>query len=285
MSDMKYLIITADDYGMCQSVNRATDACMSEGIVTSTNVMTNMDFAHEAKKLRSEFPNVSVGVHFTLTAGKSVLPAEKVSSLLESDGTFHSYKRFRELYKQGKIKNEEILAEITAQYEKFLDICGKPDYWNTHQNVHVAFGLFDLFSKKAMEFGIDKMRSHQRIYVKPSGKSTMTLKWRILNPIKTVIINHWQNNQNSHNMKSTQGLIVCLNSDDRLNSKYMFANISWDGKSFGELVVHPADDVDCVYFGQITDKRIKEYKQFTDKNLKNILKENNIELINFDRIV
>ena len=285
MSDKKCLIITADDYGMAESVNRATDACMKEGIVTSTNVMTNMEYADEAKKLRTEFPNVSVGLHLTLTAGKSVLPAEKVKTLLEEDGTFHSYKRFRELYKKGKISNEEILAEIKAQYDKFIGICGKPDYWNTHQNVHVAFGLFDLFAKTALDFGITKMRSHQRIYVNPSTKNTMSLKWRILNPVKTVILNNWQSNQKKHGMKSPQGIIVCLNANDRLNSKYLFSNINWGEKKFGELVIHPADAADCKYFGQITDKRIAEYKQFTDKELKNILDSNDIELINFDGIV
>lgn len=41
------LIITADDYGMCQSVNRAIDECIKAKVVLSTNVMTNMEYAGE----------------------------------------------------------------------------------------------------------------------------------------------------------------------------------------------------------------------------------------------
>lgn len=36
---MKYYIITADDYGMCDVVNKAIDDCMSAGLVTTTNVI------------------------------------------------------------------------------------------------------------------------------------------------------------------------------------------------------------------------------------------------------
>lgn len=42
---MHKLIITADDYGMCESVNRAVEACAAAGAVLSTNVMSNMDHA------------------------------------------------------------------------------------------------------------------------------------------------------------------------------------------------------------------------------------------------
>ena len=56
---MKKLIITADDYGMSRAVNDAIDAGIAAGLITSTNVMTNMPLYKEAIKLK-ENSNISV---------------------------------------------------------------------------------------------------------------------------------------------------------------------------------------------------------------------------------
>ena len=72
---MKKIIITADDYGMSKGVNEAIDAGIEAGLITSTNVMTNMEYYKEAKKLREK--DVSVGIHWTISAGYPVLnPSE-----------------------------------------------------------------------------------------------------------------------------------------------------------------------------------------------------------------
>ena len=36
------LIITADDYGLCEQVNQAIEECLSAGTVRATCVMANM---------------------------------------------------------------------------------------------------------------------------------------------------------------------------------------------------------------------------------------------------
>ena len=60
----KKLIITADDYGMCDSVNRAIEECIAKKVVLSTNVMTNMECAADAATLREKYPYVSIGIHY-----------------------------------------------------------------------------------------------------------------------------------------------------------------------------------------------------------------------------
>lgn len=89
------LIITADDYGMCDSVNRAIDACAEARVVLSTNVMANMDKAEEAFDLKKRFPYISVGIHYNFTVGKPLSPADQVRSLIHQDGTFLSYPEIR----------------------------------------------------------------------------------------------------------------------------------------------------------------------------------------------
>lgn len=280
---MKKLIITADDYGMCEAVNKAIEECVKSEIVLSTNVMTNMSCCEEAAHLKDKFPLLSVGVHFNFTAGTPLSSADKVSSLIDSDGKFLSYNKIREACKNNKYKYEHIITEMTAQYKRYLEICGEPEYWNTHQNVHVYPDLYPVFRDAAIEFGINKMRSHQRIFVPAStGKSDKSLKWTLTNPIKCRMLDSWQKKSRQLGVISPDGILVRMNETDKLNLPYLLKNIRWKGNNVAELIIHPSVTPDCEYFGGITDGRVKEYKTFSDLSVKKIAEENGIKLVNFN---
>lgn len=279
---MKKLIITADDYGMSRAVNNAIDAGISAGLITSTNVMTNMPLYKEAVKLK-ENPNISVGLHWVLACGKPVLSREEIPTLVAENGEFYPYPEFRSRLRKKQISFDEIKKELVAQYNLYFDLMGQPDYWNTHQNTHVDFGIYRLFVDTAAELGINKMRSHQRIYVKRSDNTQkMPLTWRILEPVKSKMLDVWQNNAHKKGMSSPDGLIVCLNNSDINKLEYLFANISWKNKNVGEYVIHPAYKNDSPYFGKIVEQRIKEYEMFTSSETLNTIINNDIKLVSYD---
>lgn len=275
---MKKLIITADDYGMSRAVNDAIDAGIAAGLITSTNVMTNMPFYKEAVKLK-EIPDISVGIHWVLACGTPVLSPDEIPSLVAENGEFYQYADFRKRLRSKQISFADIKKELIAQYNLYYELMGQPVYWNTHQNTHVDFGIYRLFVDTATELGINKMRSHQRIYVKPSEASQMlSLKWRLAEPIKSKILDIWQNNAHKKGISSPDGLIVCLNKSDTNDPEYLFANISWKDKNIGEYVIHPATENDSPYFGRIVEQRIREYEMFTSNNTKEIIERANIKL-------
>lgn len=150
---MKKVIITADDFGMSKAVNTAIEEGIKARLITSTNVMMNMPFSDEAVKLRSISNDVSMGIHWTLSCGKPVSDPRRVSSLVDADGNFFSYSDFRNRLRKGKIKKEEVCVELTSQYEKYKALLGVPDYWNSHQNVHVDFGIYNWFVDTALKLG------------------------------------------------------------------------------------------------------------------------------------
>lgn len=278
---MKKLIITADDYGMSRAVNDAIDAGIDAGLITATNVMTNMPFYKEAIKLKNK-SGVSIGIHWVLACGKPVLPACEIPSLVTETGEFYQYSEFRRRLRRGQLLFTDIKKELIAQYNLYYEILGKPDYWNTHQNTHVDFGIYRLFVDTAVELGISKMRSHQRIYVKGSTSSQkMPLKWRLVEPVKAAMLNNWQSNAHKKGISSPDGLIVCLNGNDINNPEYVFSHIGWGEKRIGEYVIHPATKNDSPYFGRIVDQRIKEYNMFTSAEMLNIIKSNGIELVSY----
>lgn len=277
---MKKMIVTADDYGMSRCVNDAIDAGIACGLITSTNVMTNMEYYHEAEKLRAS--GVSVGIHWTISAGKPVLEPWQIKSLVDNNGSFFSYPEFRKRYRKRLISDTDIIKELKAQYNRFVSVCGEPDYWNTHQNTHVDFKIYRLFVDTARDLGIHKMRSHQRIYVPRSDNSQRkSLVWRMAEPIKSRLLNVWQRNAHRKGISSPDGRIVCLNKLDVNNMEYTFSNIQWKHNKVGEYVIHPATADDSPYFGSIVEQRITEWKQFTAEETKRILQENQIELVNF----
>lgn len=280
---MKKLIITADDYGMCADVNKAIESCVAAGVVLSTNVMTNMSCCGDAAHLKDKFPELSVGVHFNFTVGAPLSPADKVSSLIDADGNFLSYNQIREAGKNKQYNHEQVRTEMIAQYKRYLEICGEADYWNTHQNVHVYPDLYPVFRDVSIELGINKMRSHQRIFVPSSnGKSDKSFKWTITNPVKCVMLNGWQKKSAKLGVKSPDGILVRMNDADKLDLPYLLKNIKWKNNNIAELIIHPSVTPDCEYFGGITEGRVKEYKVFSDVAIKKISEENGIELSNFD---
>ncbi|MDD4774004.1 MAG: ChbG/HpnK family deacetylase, partial [Eubacteriales bacterium] len=224
----KQIIITADDYGMTEPVNIAIREGIEAGLITAANVMVNMDACDEIADLKSEFPSVSIGIHWNLTAGKPISDRTEIKTLTDSDGNFYTYPTFRKRYRQNLIKNTDITAELDAQYNKFYTLCGKPDYWNTHQNIHMDFRIFGLFVKNAAGLGILKMRNHQRIYVPPkNGRQTQSYIWRLSEPAKTFIIAGWMRFAAKHNMRYPDGMILNLNAQDIDDIAYTMKNLVW----------------------------------------------------------
>ncbi len=280
---MKKMIITADDYGMSRGVNDAIDEGIAKGLITSTNVMTNMEFYTEASKLRDT--DVSVGLHWTISAGKPVCKPEEIPSLVDENGNFFKYSEFRGKYRKGEIKDEDIVKELKAQYKRFKEVCGEPDYWNTHQNTHVDFKIFKLFVLVAKELNIRKMRSHQRVYVPASaGNGTMPLVWRIIEPIKRQILKSWMNIARKNGMTSPYGVVIALRKEDLEKPEYVFSNIQQSDDIVSEYVIHPSTVLDSNFFGSLSDSRIVEYKQFTSDKQANIFNKNDFVLINFENI-
>ena len=278
------LIITADDYGMSNAVNRAIDEGIERGLITATNVMTNMPCFKEAKRI-TDNPEISVGMHWNLTCGMSVLPPKDIPTLVSSKGEFFDYPEFRTRYRKGVIKWDDIEKELVAQYELYQTYVGEADYWNTHQNTHVDFDIYKRFVLLAKRLGISRMRSHQRLYVKgDQNKEKMPLKWRVIEPVKARILNAWQGNAHKKGMASPDGLVVCLDKADVYNLEYTFNHIDWKNKSCAEYVIHPAIENDSPYFGEIVDRRIWEYNAFTAEDTKRILDDAGITLIDYKRI-
>ena len=129
------------------------------------------------------------------------------------------------------------------------------------------------------------MRSHQRIYVeRTAADGNRSLKWRIMEPAKSKMLDCWQNRAHEKGIASPDGLIVWLGKLGNEKIERIFSHIQWSNHQVGEYVIHPATENDSPYFGKIVDQRIEEYKLFTSEGTRKILKLADIQLVNYNAV-
>jgi chitin disaccharide deacetylase len=138
-ANQRFLIVTADDYGMGPETSRGILDLGEQGLVTGTVLLVNAPHAEAGVRLwRQRGMPVELGWHPCLTLDGPVLPPEKVPSLVDPHGKFRPLGGFlRRLY-LGKIQANEIEAELRAQYERFCDLLGRPpSVVNAHHHVQI----------------------------------------------------------------------------------------------------------------------------------------------------
>jgi predicted glycoside hydrolase/deacetylase ChbG (UPF0249 family) len=281
---MKKLIITADDYGMCKSTNEAIDACLAAGTVHATCVMMNMPEFNDMTSLRSRFPWVSKGIHWTLTQGFPVLPAAQIPSLIGKNGEFHAKSQFKRRWLTKQIRESEITAELRAQFQRFFDIAGVPAFWCTHQDIHIFPGLFRTCVTLGVELGIPAMRSHRRVIV---SRNYTPMEYNIRHPafwLKSRIVAQWSGWAERLGMCMPDGQIQLRGYNMSLPEvEHALTHMQWPtARDIVELTVHPATVIDEKLFSALRNSRLHEYEVFGNPALKEFLNSNEIELVGYD---
>ena len=145
----KYLIINADDYGMCHSANMAVADLFGKGGITSATIMTPCSWAKEAGKWAAEHPEYAVGVHLTFTSewGNyrwSPLAQGDTSSLRDREGFM--YYESDEFEKNCDV--DQVEKEIRAQIERFKSFGVTPSHIDNHMGslYGIETGRFELLN-------------------------------------------------------------------------------------------------------------------------------------------
>jgi predicted glycoside hydrolase/deacetylase ChbG (UPF0249 family) len=162
-------VVNADDFGLTPEVNRGILAAHAGGIVTSTSVMTNMPWYEAAADAARDYPELGIGLHLCLSEGLPVLPPERVRTLLDSEGRFHSRVVLFERVKAERVDLGEMAAEIGAQAERLQRLGVGVDHWNSHQYVHLHPRILDVIHSVLAPADFPCMRTHRRAYIDGSG--------------------------------------------------------------------------------------------------------------------
>jgi len=278
------LIITADDYGMCASVNEAIDACLAAGAMRSSCVMPNMPALAPAGTLRARFPHASIGLHWTLTQGRPLLPAAQVARLVGPDGQFLPFGELRRRALLRQLRWAEIQAELTAQYEQFCALVGAPDYWNTHEGIHVFPGLFQPFVALGRSLGIPAMRSHRRVTLPYMGSAARFEATHPLYWLKGRLVARWAAEAERGGTLMPAGILTLpgFAQGPAMIDELLVRALRERLRGTVELTVHPATRVEPALFGSMTESRLREYRVFSDRSLVDRLRRAGVEPVGFE---
>lgn len=253
---MKNVLITADDFGMCDWVDRAILDLAQVGMITTTNVITNMESLENGRLLRDAFPNVSVGIHWNVTTGLPVSPSFEIPSLLDETGRFHSGDRFWRYMSDGKINMEEMEKELLHQYEVFREICGEAAYWNVHENVVLHRKAYRVFADTAKKLNITKTRTFQRVYL---DRELLKGKRRVREMMVRRYMDLWYGAFVRREFAMPDGRVIVFREESKLDYNKLINALEMSPKQCIELVFHPSIGADHPLFGDMKEQRVKEY--------------------------
>ena len=277
---MQKVIITADDYGMCDAVDKAIDAGIENGFITTTNVMLNMETLHNAKDLRERYPHISVGVHWNVTTGKPISDPKDIPTLVDKNGEFWSIGNFKRKYSKGLISPQDLEKELEAQYALFEQACGKADYWNTHENSSLHTKAFKVFEKTAVKHGVRATRTFQRVYF---DKFNLGLKTEIREFLVRNFFELWfEKIRKTFVMPIAR--VVSFDKVSKTHEDILLQALKKDGRNCIEVVFHPATVADSPYFGNISIERVKEYEFVSSKENYEKYKANGIQFVSFEEL-
>lgn len=155
--DKVYLMIHADDAGLCHSENRATIECLEKGSVNSCSVMVNCSGFEEMASYLTRKPHFDHGIHITLTCewhynrfGPVLSPLE-VPSLVDENG--HFFKNRKTLLQNAEPK--DVRKEVNAQIRKGIQYGLQPSHIDSHMySMGISREFFDIYREAGKEFGI-----------------------------------------------------------------------------------------------------------------------------------
>jgi hopanoid biosynthesis associated protein HpnK len=156
---LKFLIVTADDFGLHEAVNRAVEQAAREGVLSAASLMIGAPAAADAVRRARQLPRLAVGLHLVLADGWSVLPPARIPALVDACGRFGKRMvldgvRFFAL----PAVRRQLEAEIRAQFEAFAASGLALDHVNAHKHFHLHPTLLAMTLRIGREFGVRAVR-------------------------------------------------------------------------------------------------------------------------------
>ncbi|MCQ2470842.1 MAG: polysaccharide deacetylase family protein [Clostridia bacterium] len=284
----RYLIINADDFGMCLSQNEATFELFERGGITSASMMMPCGWAKHAVRWCQKHKQYSVGVHLTFTSewgGYRWGPVSQAETLRDSEGYFHHECEDFE----AQCDMQDVENEIRAQVKKAESLGLRVSHLDTHMAaLYGLCGNFDLMPKtfelcKELNLPFRMYRFPHPEYI-PEGLDLPI-------PMYERFVMNYANIADMYEVPILDNLVYpeCpyeAYKDFDTFKKFVINRLVNIPDGVSEAYIHPAIETDEIK--NITARwwnRVWEYQIFADPQTRKILESEGIELINYDDLV
>ncbi len=278
---LRRLIVNADDFGLTPGVSRGIIKAHREGIVTSTSVMINMPYAEESLRLaQQEAPDLGIGLHLNLTAGKPVSPPDAIPDLVTPTGEFLDADAL--IDRLASVDIRQVKRELTAQIDRFMAIMGHPpDHLDNHHYIAArSLQTASLFVEIARELDCPNRNSAARkdildgdlagSYSRIHGKEKMPQLIEELNAILTgggvSAPDHFTGSFYGDSATLGHLLLIILDLEEGIS----------------ELMCHPAEvDDELRSVSSYNDRRADELAALVHPSAREVINSSFVQLINF----
>lgn len=292
---MKRVIINADDLGISKGTNQAIIKAYKDGILTSASLMANMPGYEDAvKNVIPNHPGLGIGIHLSLTIGKSVLPPSKIPLLVEESGYFkNSFFQFYQLIRENRNALLQIHDELDAQIAKIYSEKVEIDHINSQHHVHMIPPIFDVVVNLSMKYGCKQLRLSEEAFVFdrrfPLGYYVTPLingNW-----IKKTVLSRFakRNKQKLAGFQITDYFLGVLHTSN-MGTKILKKKLESVKCGVTEILTHPgfysspeSDEwrSDLLEKFLRSQKRKVEFEALVDDSVRDVVEKNNIVLIRF----
>lgn len=284
----KYLIVNADDYGMCNAANEAVEELFLGGWLKSSTIMMPCPGAEHAVEFSKAHPEYAIGIHTTLTSEWSKYrwkPLTNGKTLLDEEGFMWHESDMVE----KNASYEDIEKEVRAQIDLAHRMGMKPSHVDNHMGSlygHYTgrLGLSKLALKICGSYGYA-----YRLYTKHDKRICPNGTPYPLYAAVTLLSKHWGKKYNV--IIPDYLLFPDWNDDMRVSYEVyrdtilkIWTDIPEDGVT--ETFVHPSVESDELkgITGRWLD-RVWEYQLMKDPYVHQYLKDHDVELISYRELI
>ena len=262
---MMKLLVQSDDYGISKAVSLGIIEAVRNGILRNTGIFMNMPYSREcAEWIKPYLNEIALGIDVNVSAGSPLLPARQVPSLVKEDGSFLTSSMHRQLDCEENnfdhIVYNEVFAEFEAQIQEYINVFNKkPDYLQNH-------AFLTPTKDKAMS---DIARKYDIPYCHETVEKYMKCKYSESRVEDWYTSPYTYENQLNSDLK---GFIL----EDRNNLLQ---------REYGFIICHCGYiDKQLIDLSSFTVFRVVDLNTITSDEVKNWVKENNVELITYKEL-
>lgn len=270
------LILNSDDYGRTPEVSRGIRTAHLQGIVTSTTCMMNLPTtgADIAAALQ-ETPRLGLGVHLVLTAGRPIVPRDRVRSITDENGDLLKLPVL--IKRLPHVDAAEVKNEWRAQIEAFVQAAGrKPTHLDSHH--HSSYFTPDLF--RAMLELAGEYECGIRLPFAFGSDEMAGLPPEVIGPIRAQAPRLVA----EFNPPRPDALFVSFYDETATRAELLRIIREVPDGTF-EIMCHPGYVDDALRAAtSYADERAAELEVLTDPSIRAALRARNIELITFAQL-
>jgi len=221
--------------------------------------MVNEPGLDEAVALAKQNPKLGVGLHLSLLCGRAALSPEKIPGLVSPRGEFSENPvatGFRYFFQRGL--QQQLRAEIHAQFEKFRATGLPLDHVNGHLHLHLHPTVFRLLMEDAEKLGIRRLRLTRELFWMDAPLASGRRLYRSTHAaIYFCLSGRAQSALRRKNIRHTQRIFGLLQ-NAHVNEDYLLKLLSVLPPGDSELYSHPSLDEFKHEFDALVSPRVKE---------------------------